>query len=147
MVKESSENRESGSSPDPSSAFDFDKAVESIRNAASELAKPEVRRALGVIGAGASALTAIQDAVKAVAIQDAVKAVAVQDAVKSVTIQDAVKAVAIQDAVKAVAVQDAVKAVLGRAEHDLFTPAGVERLSQVLNTVREAAEVASKKRE
>lgn len=91
--------------------FDFDKAIEAIKRAAAELAKPEVRDALTVIGEGASAVAAIQDAVKAVAIQDAVKAVAIQDTVKAVAIQDAVKAVAIQDAVKAVAIQDAVKAV------------------------------------
>jgi len=145
--------------------FDFDEAIEAIRRAASELAKPEVRQALTIIGEGAGAVSAIQDAVKAVAIQDAVKAVAIQDAVKAVAIQDAVKAVAIQDAVKAVAIQDAVKAVSiqdaakavaiqdavkavvgGMAGQDWSTPDAPERLAKILEAIRSAANVVEKRR-
>ena len=143
--------------------FDFDTAIESIKSAAAELAKPEVQKTLSVIGKGASAVSAIQDAVKAVAIQDAVKAVAIQDAVKAVAIQDAVKAVAIQDAVKAVAlqnavtgvgiqdaakavaIQDAVKAVVGgMVEQDWSTPDARERLSKILEAIRSAADKSKK---
>ena len=127
--------------------FDFDKAIEAIKRAAAELAKPEVRKALTVVGEGASAVSAIQDAVKAVATQDAVKAVAIQDAVKAVAIQDAVKAVAIQDAVKAVAIQDAVKAVVGgMAGQDWSAPGAGERLAKILDAIRSAADVADKEK-
>jgi hypothetical protein len=136
--------------------FDFDKAIEAIRRAAAELAKPEVRQALTVVGEGASAVSAIQDAVKAVATQDAVKAVAIQDAVKAVAIQDAVKAVAIQDAVKAVAIQDAVKAVAiqdavkavvgGMTGQDWSAPGAGERLAKILDAIRSAADVANKEK-
>jgi len=136
--------------------FDFDEAIEAIRRAASELAKPEVRQALTIIGEGAGAVSAIQDAVKAVAIQDAVKAVAIQDAVKAVAIQDAVKAVAIQDAVKAVSIQDAAKAVAiqdavkavvgGMAGQDWSTPDAPERLAKILEAIRSAANVVEKRR-
>lgn len=78
------EHSTSGSSGSPKD-FDFDKALDAIKAAAAELSKPELQRAVAVLGEAANAMTAIQDAAKAVAVKDAPKAVAIQDAVKAVT--------------------------------------------------------------
>lgn len=134
--------------------FDFDKALAAIKKAATELAKPEVKRSFAIVNEGAHAAAAVQDAMKAVSIQDAVKAVAIQDAVKAVAIQDAVKAVAIQDAMKAVGIQDAAKAVaiqdavkavvVGMAGQDWSTPEATERLQQALEIIRSTSRAVGK---
>ncbi len=125
MSAEASSGKAEGTA-DPS--FDFDKAVADIQRAAEILAQPESKQAF----------QAIQDAVKAVtAVQDAMKAVAVQDAVKAVAVQDAVKAVAVQDAVKAVA------GVIAGARED-FRTAISQEIENAVQMIRDAARNAGR---
>lgn len=81
--KDKGSREHSGFSGNPKD-FDFERALNAIRAAAAELSKPEMQQAVAVLGEAANAMTAIQDAAKAVAVKDAPKAVAIQDAVKAV---------------------------------------------------------------
>jgi hypothetical protein len=121
----------------------IDEAIEKLRSSVQLLSSTEIRQSLRALGDAATAVAAIQDAVKAVAVQDAVKAVAIQDAAKAVAVQDAVKAVAVQDAVKAVAIQDAAKAVAihqGAEGESRLRTIIAEEVANALAVARKAAE-------